>query len=675
MHPRALHLVFHQADFGTPYPKPTRLLLATKQPPLDFMHSGLPVFDNDGFYKGPLPRHATAGRMAKRDGAPFATTGTEQWPSAFCKWIATTILDDFLNSASTADVGEPLDTEPESSGDSDGAGDKIFRFNPVTESVAESGGQLGETEQLALKYLKRGYVTGEELLDLSGKLPDETRMEGQRSFTTGAYIHQEVVGLRRNLRNHRWVSELLARMMAASFPGKVFSSLALFRDLKQPAHRDSTNGPWENLLLACTNFGAGGLWVQSEGGPAKRRILNKDVDGKVLRWKKGKIAFNAHRWHSTEDWTGTRLVLAGYTVAGLENLEAGDKKLLRSRGFALEASPAKPMEPDVDPTWPPVPGGEGPARICQEPWGSKPFHDGAGLCSPGRWDPQRRKYCCEPGWDKLRRRLEVIILDHAGGEAQLDRAPFEMAAKGELGCGLVSDPTLHQKLVEAMVEHLRLKHPNQDNLDFVDPGQPFKLRLLSALLRDALDPDWGVFLEGIEGFPVGIKRPLPRTREIFEPQTKWKLELGPMDTAQSWKANYESAEQNLDFVREHFESEVGEGLMIKMEEGDFWAKYGEEAAISAIAVIVEEGPPLKKRVVHDASHDVLLNHRIRCLDKVRSPGAREKRYLLRHLYGGSDWRQWPSRATSQKLIGDTSTGPTSGVTWAARPHPGTPPFT
>ena len=27
----------------------------------------------------------------------------------------------------------------------------------------------------------------------------------------------------------------------------------------------------------------------------------------------------------------------------------------------------------------------------------------------------------------------------------------------------------------------------------------------------------------------------------------------------------------------------------------------------------------------------MLNHRIRCLDKVRSPGAREKRYLLRFL--------------------------------------------
>ena len=101
--------------------------------------------------------------------------------------------------------------------------------------------------------------------------------------------------------------------------------------------------------------------------------------------------------------------------------------------------------------------------------------------------------------------------------------------------------------------------------------------------------------------------------------------------AKSWKANYESAEENLSFVREHFDTEVVEGLMTVMSEKDFWARYGREAAISAIAVIVEEGPPIKRRVVHDASHDVLLNHRIHCLDKVRAPGAREKRLILRRL--------------------------------------------
>ena len=252
--------------------------------------------------------------------------------------------------------------------------------------------------------------------------------------------------------------------------------------------------------------------------------------------------------------------------------------------------------------------------------GERPFHDGAGLCSPGRWDPDFLTYCLSDGWDELRGKLEEILVEHAGGPEKLDRTPFEMA-----------DPALHEKLRAAMIAHLERKSPGPKDLDVVDPGQPFRLRLISALLRDASDPDWRVFLEGIEGFPVGVKNPLPRTRDVFEPQTKWKLEMGPLDVAKSWKANYESAEENLSFVREHFDTEVAEGLMTVMGEKDFWARYGREAAISAIAVIVEEGPPVKRRVVHDASHDVPLSHRIRCLDKVRAPGAREKRLILRKL--------------------------------------------
>ena len=107
--------------------------------------------------------------------------------------------------------------------------------------------------------------------------------------------------------------------------------------------------------------------------------------------------------------------------------------------------------------------------------------------------------------------------------------------------------------------------------------------------------------------------------------------MGPADVAKAWKANYESAAEHIDYVREHFDAEVSEGLMLKLDEDAFWRRYGDEAALSAIAVLVDEGPPQKKRVIHDASHEVMLNHRIKCLDKVRSPGAREKRYLLRFL--------------------------------------------
>ena len=50
-------------------------------------------------------------------------------------------------------------------------------------------------------------------------------------------------------------------------------------------------------------------------------------------------------------------------------------------------------------------------------------------------------------------------------------------------------------------------------------------------------------------------------------------------------------EENLSFVREHFDTEVAEGLMTVVGEEDFWAQYGREAAISAIAVIYRRRAP------------------------------------------------------------------------------------
>ena len=48
-------------------------------------------------------------------------------------------------------------------------------------------------------------------------------------------------------------------------------------------------------------------------------------------------------------------------------------------------------------------------------------------------------------------------------------------------------------------------------------------------------------------------------------------------------------------------------------------------------MIVEDELVGKKRMIHDASHGVRVNHRIRCRDKIRAPGAREKKQLLREM--------------------------------------------
>ncbi|CAE7879974.1 unnamed protein product, partial [Symbiodinium necroappetens] len=62
---------------------------------------------------------------------------------------------------------------------------------------------------------------------------------------------------------------------------------------------------------------------------------------------------------------------------------------------------------------------------------------------------------------------------------------------------------------------------------------------------------------------------------------------------------------------------------------EFLERYGEHTGIAALAVIVENEELDKKRIIHDATHGVRVNHRIKCRDKLRSPGAREKKHLLR----------------------------------------------
>ena len=68
--------------------------------------------------------------------------------------------------------------------------------------------------------------------------------------------------------------------------------------------------------------------------------------------------------------------------------------------------------------------------------------------------------------------------------------------------------------------------------------------------------------------------------------------------------------------------------MEKMSPETFRERFGENTAIAALAVIVEDEEKDKKRLIHDATHGVRVNRRIKCRDKLRAPGAREKKQLL-----------------------------------------------
>ena len=100
-------MAFHQASFGVPYAKPTRLLLCTSLDMPDFVYEGLPSYDDH--YKGPLPSAQGFGKMFQRQAkGAFKTTGSEQWPVAMCQWLSAMLLSSCSPLKTPLERGAPL---------------------------------------------------------------------------------------------------------------------------------------------------------------------------------------------------------------------------------------------------------------------------------------------------------------------------------------------------------------------------------------------------------------------------------------------------------------------------------------------------------------------------------------------------------------------------------------
>ena len=310
----------------------------------------------------------------------------------------------------------------------------------------------------------------------------------------------------------------------------------------------------------------------------------------------------------------------GDELRGDDASEAQECKRMRS---APKRGEVFGEEGEIDPLEPPIKGGVGPARCCRWKGGQVPFHDGGCLMSQGRWGISKRKFPEEQRWQELRKKLRSAVACAAGGEVGLEKECFSMS-RGESGCRLVQDEGLRREVVKALEDFC----PAEEGLSQAAEGQPFKLRLMRALLREAGDGDCEFLGEAEVGFPVGVTRPLPRTPLAFERQVEWSLHYDPADAYVLERANYPSAKEHEDHLRRHLEEEVAEGLIEKMTRRQFEKEFGDQRAVASLAVLVEDEATGKKRVIHDGSHGVKVNHRIRCLDKLRMPGGREKRMLL-----------------------------------------------
>jgi hypothetical protein len=274
-------------------------------------------------------------------------------------------------------------------------------------------------------------------------------------------------------------------------------------------------------------------------------------------------------------------------------------------------------------------GGFGPPRTCASPGKTHLFHDGATLLSPGRWDKEHRNLPMEPAWHLLRHTLHDLLENDLHESGGLGKRCFQLAKCKQSPCSNECLENLAKTMSVWLVNHGC--HLSVEKLMEIAPGQPFRLNLIMEMLRAANDADFS-FLKEVEstGVTVGVLEPLPRTPRAFEEQTSWRLEDDPTVAALAFSANYSSVKDHQQWVRQHLSEEVTEGLMEKVLEKDLQPLFGSNVAIASLAVIHDQVSD-KRRLVHDATHKVKVNHRIKCRDKLRMPGPREKFYILKRF--------------------------------------------
>ena len=149
-----------------------------------------------------------------------------------------------------------------------------------------------------------------------------------------------------------------------------------------------------------------------------------------------------------------------------------------------------------------------------------------------RWPPDRRSLEDSDSWSWLRNKLFEKAARRAGSVDEPEREVFRVAAGGEEGCRLVRDQHFIKELVDTLGSWIEAQDLAVPGLIDIAEGQPLRLKLITAILQAADDPDRDFLLQAEIGLPVGILEPLPRTPHVFEPQEKWPLENTPREPAQ-----------------------------------------------------------------------------------------------------------------------------------------------
>jgi len=263
------------------------------------------------------------------------------------------------------------------------------------------------------------------------------------------------------------------------------------------------------------------------------------------------------------------------------------------------------------------------------------MHDGAGLCSPGRYLPHQRRNYVWAGIRELQLSLRQLILQEL---PKYNTLIFHMAT-GKIVHSPFSEELLG-KARDMWSGCIRKAQEGKDlsiSLEEVSPGQPFYLEAIGETLRLMQDPDFRIYSRSSHSFrtgvPVGYNIRMPRTPAVFERKVHWRkyeeMSFNPLNT------NYKSVAGHEEALREQFIEEAKLGMMVEMSLEEAQKLYpGSLLRLSALGA--NEKPDATFRVLTDATHGVQINNEVRPRDQMKMPGAADARATMcasAHLAG------------------------------------------
>ncbi len=280
------------------------------------------------------------------------------------------------------------------------------------------------------------------------------------------------------------------------------------------------------------------------------------------------------------------------------------------------------------------PKGWGPTLTVYKGRKRRAVQDGGGLCSLGRWPPERRPVCRHPRIQLLRAALRRELQDwQLSDGADLKQIFQAMCGDDSMTCPFPETRTA-RLLAYALQLYGDQACPRAD-----DRSSPIRVRLLQSILRDADDPDHRGLETICQGVPIGVGTRLPRTPAVYARKRKWSLK-GQEDSEawrrpwepSAWRANYASAEAEQEEVERQLEELLNEvpPKVIRFTEPELRARWP-NAAVASLGALVKtaEDGTRQTRILYDGTRGVDINTRIRVRDKERGPTTGDIKAILR----------------------------------------------